>query len=179
MEPACEGRFRRPGSQSVGERAAVRAAQPGDGRWLHRAWESKYHYNFWRPITAIRRVTLTAIQTRSVTRLDTVATDLSEAGPRLRARDGRRRGGRSSEAVLRHRRHLVHGVQYDGCQPTAPAAMRRRYFARIPASPRRRPRTRIRASSLGIHFRKSIEQGTEYGRKIGRSLPTLYLRPVH
>jgi hypothetical protein len=32
---------------------------------------------------------------------------------------------------------------------------------------------------IGYHFRKSVEAGTEYGRKIGRRAANLYLRPVH
>ena len=32
---------------------------------------------------------------------------------------------------------------------------------------------------IGYHFRKSVEEGTEYGRKIGRRAANLYLRPVH
>jgi hypothetical protein len=32
---------------------------------------------------------------------------------------------------------------------------------------------------IGFHFRKSVEQGTEYGRKIGQRAANLYLRPVH
>jgi hypothetical protein len=32
---------------------------------------------------------------------------------------------------------------------------------------------------VGFHFRKSVEEGTEYGRKIGQRAANLYLRPVH
>ena len=32
---------------------------------------------------------------------------------------------------------------------------------------------------IGFHFRKSIEEGTKYGRKIGQRAANLYLRPVH
>jgi hypothetical protein len=32
---------------------------------------------------------------------------------------------------------------------------------------------------IGFHFRKSIEEGTEYGRKIGQRAVDLFLRPVH
>jgi uncharacterized FAD-dependent dehydrogenase len=31
---------------------------------------------------------------------------------------------------------------------------------------------------IGFHFRKSIEEGTQYGRKIGERATTTYLRPV-
>ena len=31
---------------------------------------------------------------------------------------------------------------------------------------------------IGFHFRKSVEEGTEYGRKIGKRAAKLYLRPV-
>jgi hypothetical protein len=32
---------------------------------------------------------------------------------------------------------------------------------------------------IGFHFRKAVEEGTEYGRKIGERAASLYLRPVH
>ena len=32
---------------------------------------------------------------------------------------------------------------------------------------------------IGFHFRKSVVEGTEYGRKIGNRAANLYLRPVH
>ena len=32
---------------------------------------------------------------------------------------------------------------------------------------------------IGFHFRKSVEEGTDYGRKIGTRAANLYLRPVH
>ena len=32
---------------------------------------------------------------------------------------------------------------------------------------------------IGFHFRKSVEEGIDYGRKIGKRAANLYLRPVH
>ena len=32
---------------------------------------------------------------------------------------------------------------------------------------------------IGYHFRKSVEEGTDYGRQIGKRAANLYLRPVH
>jgi hypothetical protein len=34
------------------------------------------------------------------------------------------------------------------------------------------------AELIGFHFRKSIEEGTQYGRKIGERTITNYLQPV-
>jgi hypothetical protein len=31
---------------------------------------------------------------------------------------------------------------------------------------------------IGFHFRKSVEEGTDYGRQIGKRAANLYLRPV-
>ena len=31
---------------------------------------------------------------------------------------------------------------------------------------------------IGFHFRKSVEEGTNYGRDIGRRAANLYMRPV-
>jgi hypothetical protein len=40
-------------------------------------------------------------------------------------------------------------------------------------------RKRVFAHPHRVHFHKSIEEWTEYGRKIGRRAANLYLRPVH
>ena len=32
---------------------------------------------------------------------------------------------------------------------------------------------------IGFHFRKAVEEGTDYGRKIGKRAVDLYFRPVH
>ncbi len=32
---------------------------------------------------------------------------------------------------------------------------------------------------IGFHFRKSVEEGTDYGRKIGKRAVNLFLKPVH
>jgi hypothetical protein len=32
---------------------------------------------------------------------------------------------------------------------------------------------------VGFHFRKSVEEGTQYGRDIGRRAANLFMRPVH
>jgi hypothetical protein len=31
---------------------------------------------------------------------------------------------------------------------------------------------------IGFHFREAVEEGTEYGRKIGKRAANLYFRPV-
>ena len=38
----------------VGERPTVCVGKSRDGRGLHRGFRHKYHYNYWRPVTAIR-----------------------------------------------------------------------------------------------------------------------------
>ncbi len=71
--------------------------------------------------------------------LDATAIHISDAGSRLRARGARRGGGGDPEAGLRHRRHPVHGVQYNG-----------------------RPRTHVRrpSSRCSVHTRASRRQQT-------------------
>ena len=78
------------------------------------SWEAKYHYRFWRPITAIRLGDTDGNpRTEGDAGLDAAAVHVSDAGSRLRACRARRRGGGDLEAGVRDRRRRVHGVQYD------------------------------------------------------------------
>lgn len=73
-------------------------------------------------------------------------------------------------------------IPFEDCSETLPAGsscsdarpVLRSYtsFSRAPAE---NAYSRI---LIGFHFRESVEEGTEYGRKIGQRAANLYLRPV-
>ena len=54
LEPDRPHRLGQAAPRPVAERADVRPGQHGPGRRLHRLLHTKYHYNYWRPVTAIR-----------------------------------------------------------------------------------------------------------------------------
>ena len=111
---------------------------------------TKNHYNYWRPVTAIREGDTDG---NPATTGDPTWTSLraTPAGSGLRLGSQHRRGRRcgGAEAVLRHRSNELPGLQRDVASLVAPVAVRHRCSARIPASPRLRPRTPTRASSSG------------------------------
>ena len=76
--------------------------------------DSKNHYNYWRPVTAIRTGDTDGNpDTTGDPGVDTVARDSCEPGLRLGSLNRRGRGCRSAEAVLRHRPDQLRGLQRD------------------------------------------------------------------
>ena len=78
------------------------------------SWEGKYHYKFWRPITAIRggRYRRQSGHCRR-SGLDAPGIHLSHARPRLGPQRRGRRGGRGPQTVLRHRPRSLQELQHD------------------------------------------------------------------
>ncbi len=76
--------------------------------------DSKNHYNYWRPVTAIQTGDTDGNpDTTGDPALDTVARDSSGPGLRLGSLNRRGRGCGSAEAVLRHRPDQLPGLQRD------------------------------------------------------------------
>ena len=143
------------------------------------SWDTKYHYKFWRPITAIRLGDTDGNPRHGgVTRLDAAAVYLSDAGSRLRARGAGRSGRGDPEAGVRHRRRPLHGVQHDG---------RRRAHLRDPTPVFRSYTSFSQAADenavsriyIGIHFRHAVEEGVEHGRKIADYAVHRFMKPAH
>ena len=111
------------------------------------SWEGKYHYKFWRPITAIREADTDGNpDTFSRSGLDAPGIHLSHARPRLGPQRRGRRGGRGPQTVLWHRPRSLQELQHDAA---GRAEVHRRDAdgcARSAASRKRRTRTAFHGS---------------------------------
>ena len=78
------------------------------------SFETKYLYNYWRPVTAIQNADTDGNPDTDVDPTWTpLVTDTSDPGPRLGAQRRRRRGGAGLPTVLRDRRDQLRDLQPD------------------------------------------------------------------
>ena len=125
------------------------------------SFETKYHYNYWRPVTAIQTAD-TDGNPRHQRRpeLDAAGADTSDPRLRLGAQRRRWRGGQGPEAVLRHRPHRLCDLQPDAAGRKHVRRHDRRSCAATPASPRRPRRTDSRASSSASTSARRSRKGS-------------------
>jgi hypothetical protein len=141
-------------------------------------FETKYHYNYWRPITAIR---LGGSDGNPATAGDPTWTPLRTT-PEIPDYDsGHAVQGGTAAAVLRRFFHRDH-VSFATCSTTLPArtcdepdATSRRYrsFSQAAAE------NGLSRILIGYHFREGVEVGIEHGRKIGNLAVDSVMRPTH
>jgi hypothetical protein len=141
--------------------------------------DSKNHYNYWRPITAIRTADTDG---NPDTTADPTWTPLISTPPNQDYVSGHSIEGGAAAEVLRQ----FFGsdqISFDDCSVTLPAGS-----TCSDATPVLRSYTSFSEAAaenaysrilVGFHFRKSIEEGIKYGGKIGQRAVNLYLRPVH
>jgi hypothetical protein len=141
--------------------------------------DSKNHYNYWRPITAIRAADTDG---NPDTTSDPTWTPLRPTPPNQDYVSGHAIEGGAGAEVLKQ----VFGtdqIPFEDCSETLPAGS-----SCSEATPVLRSYTSFSQAAaenaysrilIGFHFRKSVEAGTDYGRKIGQRAANLYLRPVH
>jgi PAP2 superfamily len=144
------------------------------------SWETKYHYNYWRPQTAIRLA-------------DTDGNPDTDADPDWEALDPTPlafpeydsahsvEGGAAAE-VLR-RVFEADQISFSTCSLTLPLAEERcgganevrRSYASFSQAASENGVSRI---LVGYHFRKAVEEGIKHGRKIGKWAVDHFLKPV-
>lgn len=139
---------------------------------------TKNHYNYWRPITAIRSGDSDG---NPGTDGDPTWTPLRETPPNQDYASGHSIEGGAGAEVLKQ----VFGtdeISFRDCSASLPDGS-----TCDDASPITRPFTSFSQAAdenaysrilIGFHFRKSVEEGTNYGRDIGRRAANLYMRPV-
>jgi len=139
--------------------------------------DSKNHYNYWRPITAIRTADTDG---NPDTAGDPTWTPLRPTPPNQDYVSGHSiEGGAGAEVLKQFFR--TDDVSFQDCSETLPAGTCSdaspifRSYSSFSQAADENAYSRI---LIGFHFRKSIEEGTEYGRTIGRRAANLYLRPV-
>jgi hypothetical protein len=141
--------------------------------------DSKNHYNYWRPVTAIQAA---GTDGNPGTAGDPTWAPLRPTPPNQDYVSGHSIEGGAGAEVLKQF-FGTDAIGFHDCSETLPAGSTCR-----DASPVFRSYTSFSQAAdenalsrilIGFHFRKSIEEGTDYGRKIGRRAANRYLRPVH
>lgn len=142
------------------------------------SWEAKYHYRFWRPITAIR---LGDTDGNRRTVGDPDWTPLLTTPPIPDHDSGHAVQGGAAAEVLK----LVFGtddIAFSACSTTLPAGSTcadrtpvLRYYSSFSQAAGENALSRI---YIGFHFRKAVEDGVAHGRRIGAYAVHLFLKPM-
>ena len=140
--------------------------------------DSKNHYNYWRPVTAIQTGDTDG---NPDTTGDPTWTPLRPTPANQDYASGHSIEGGAGAEVLKQF-FGTDEVAFQDCSETLPAGSTCsgatpvfRSYTSFSQAAAENAYSRI---LIGFHFRKSIEAGTEYGRKIGQRAANLYLRPV-
>jgi hypothetical protein len=140
--------------------------------------DSKNHYNYWRPVTAIQTADTDG---NPDTVGDPTWTPLRGTPPDQDYASGHSIEGGAGAEVLKQF-FGTDEITFQDCSETLAAGSTCsgatpvfRSYTSFSQAAAENAYSRI---LIGFHFRKSIEEGTEYGRKIGRRAANLYLRPV-
>jgi hypothetical protein len=140
--------------------------------------DSKNHFNYWRPVTAIRTADTDG---NPDTTVDPTWTPLVPTPPNQDYVSGHSIEGGAAAEVLRQF-FRTDQIGFDDCSLTLPAgntcddaAPVLRSYTSLSQAAAENAYSRI---LVGFHFRESIEEGIKYGAKIGRRAVKLYLRPV-
>ncbi len=143
------------------------------------SWEAKFHYYFWRPVTAIREADADGNPRTSG---DPTWTPLQPtyAQPDYPAAHAVQ-GGAAAEVLAR-----VFGtdhITFEACSLSLPAGSTctdaspvLHSFSSFSEAADENALSRI---LIGIHFRDAVETGTRHGRRIGGRAVTRFLQPVH
>ena len=142
-------------------------------------WDTKYHYRFWRPVTAIR---LADIDGNPATTADPTWTPLVETPPIPDYDSGHAvEGGAAAQVLARF--FGTDTISFSNCSYTLPAEQTcadptptLRHFTRLSQAADENAVSRI---YIGFHFRDAVEIGTRHGEKIADRTVNLHLRPTH
>jgi hypothetical protein len=139
---------------------------------------TKNHYSYWRPVTAIRAGETDG---NPDTAGDPAWTPLRPTPANQDYASGHSIEGGVGAEVLKQV-FGTDGVSFQDCGVKLPAGTAcgdpspvLRSFSSFSQAATENAFSRI---LIGFHFRKSIEEGTQYGRKIGERAATNYLRPA-
>jgi hypothetical protein len=140
--------------------------------------DSKNHYNYWRPVTAIQTGDTDG---NPDTTGDPAWTPLRGTPPDQDYASGHSIEGGAGAEVLKQF-FGTDRISFQDCSVTLPArdcsdpSPKLRSYTSFSQAAVENAYSRI---LIGFHFRKSVEEGTDYGRQIGKRAANLYLRPVH
>jgi len=142
------------------------------------SWEAKYHYRFWRPITAIR---LGDTDGNPATEGESDWTPLQFTYPMPDHDSGHAVQGGVAAEILKQ----VFGtddITFTACSTTLPpgqmctdpAPVLRSYTSFSQAA----DENALSRIYIGIHFRRAVEEGVEHGRKIAEFAVHRFLKPA-
>jgi hypothetical protein len=141
-------------------------------------WDAKYHYRFWRPVTAIR---LADIDGNPATTADPTWTPLLETPPIPDYDSGHAVEGGAAAQVLK-RFFKTDDIGFSACSFTLPAGQTcsdasptLRHFTSFSQAADENAVSRI---YVGFHFRDAVETGARHGEKIANHAVNHYLRPA-
>jgi hypothetical protein len=134
-------------------------------------WDSKLHYNLWRPVTAIR---LAADDGNPRTSPDADWTPLLATPPVQDHPSTHSALGAGAAVVLAHA-FGSDRVVFTMASPTALPDSPERSFASFSAAAKENADSRVRA---GIHFRFATEAGLKLGEQIGKQSTAQFLAPI-
>ena len=141
-------------------------------------FDTKYHYNFWRPVTAVH---LADSDGNPDTVGDPTWTPLQQNYPTPDYDSGHSiAGGAASQALEEF--FGTDNIGFTVCSLTLPPGQRCtdpspvfRSYASFSQAAEENAFSRI---LVGLHFRNAVEEGVKHGRKIGKRAANLFLRPV-
>lgn len=143
------------------------------------SWETKFHYRYWRPVTAIQTADTDGNPDTSG---DQAWTPLQVTYP-MPDHDSAHSVEGSAAAEVLARFFGSDDIAFDACSLSLPtgsqcadAAPAWRSYSSFSQAAEENAVSRI---YVGIHFRRASEEGLQHGRKIGRRAVTLFLRPVN
>ena len=131
-------------------------------------WDAKFHYDFWRPITAIRAA---ATDGNVDTEPDTAWVPLLDTPPVQDYPSTHSVAGAAAATVLASA--LGDANEFSITSSTAEVAGQKRTYRRFSEAANENSDSRIRA---GIHFRFAVDAGAEMGRRVGELAYTGQLR---
>lgn len=134
-------------------------------------WDSKFHYNFWRPYTAIRNA---EADDNNNTSEDLQWEPLMPTPPVQDYPSTHSALGNAGATVLA--RLLGDNTSFTMASPTAEPAGSTRSFTSFSQAADENADSRVKA---GIHFRFACEAGQELGNKIGNWVVDTHLKPLN
>jgi hypothetical protein len=143
------------------------------------SWESKYVFNFWRPVSAIQ---LADTDGNPATTGDPTWTPLQFTYPMPDHDSAHSVQGGAAAQVLRDF-FGTDNIGFSACSLTLPTGSRCtdlspvfRHFDTFSQAANENGLSRI---LVGIHFRHAVEEGIQHGRQIGKRAVNLLLKPVN
>ena len=142
------------------------------------SFETKYLYNFWRPVTAIQNADTDG---NPNTRVDPTWTPLVPTPPIPDWDSAHSVEGGVAAQVMR-RFFGTDDISFETCSLTMPAGSTcddvysgTRSFTSFSQAAKENAHSRI---FVGFHFRSATEEGVKHGRRIGNRAVDLFMRPV-